>query len=265
MSGFHCLTRTWKTGYRFTPNDRDAEERFYRHLRTAGIFGTEEPFAVLVDDCVIAGGMETGKRDKEGRPVRFSFMLDGDTGIFCGLAAHWDEAEIFMRSCFDWEAYRHEEIIFAADEFVNELKTYGTDADIITPSRGHILKWDKSGISELAINEAKTKAKYSRKKIFALYAVIVMIAAGGFMLYTKDRRPETPAVSVNADAELREIYSGLRRALDTMREAYTFMSMISDDAGLAVEYSRSKSDEAEKILDELAVKLKSFDITAGDL
>ncbi len=259
---FHFLTRTWRTGYRFTPPERDSEERFYRQLKTAGIFGTEEPFAVIDGDCLIAGGMETAKRDKEGRTIRFSFMLEGDSAgrIFYGLASHWDEAEQVMRSCFDWESYRREDVVFAADEFLKALNEYGTDAEVSAPSKGRVLKWDKSGISAIT---PSTETKSSWPKILAVCAVMVMIIAGGLLLYPKDRKPETHAVP--SKTELQEIYSGLRQALDAMREAYTYMSMIDDDAGLAVEYSRSKSDEAGKILDEVAVKLKSFDIEAGNL
>lgn len=254
---FCFLTRTWKTGYRFMPPDRESEERFYRELKAAGIFGTEEPFALLCDGCVIAGGMETGKRDKEGRTIRFSFMLEGDANIFWGLAEHWDEAEKFMRSCIDWEAYRKEEIIFADDKFVNMLKSYGTDAKIAAQTRGHKLKWDKSGISEL---KADDEAKYSWRKIFAAVVMLAVIAIGAALFMTGEKQ-KTPG----RDTELQEIYSGLRQALDTMKEAYTYMSMIDDDAGLALEYSRSKAEEAKKILDGLAMKLKSFDIGAGNL
>lgn len=226
MTGFYVLTRTWKTGYRFTPEDHSAEEKFYSLLKTAGIFATEEPFAVLYDGCLIAGGMETGYRDKEGRAIRFSLMLEtGDTGkCFAHLAGDWDNAEEFMRSCINWEEYSREEIVFAAQDFVKWLEDYPESF------RAHAVKWDKSGISEL---EYKSSSLWP--KVCAVVAVIAAVVAVSVFLWLERLEPKVIAheqeeviMSQDIEPDSTELaYREIRRAIEKLNEAKQILDRLA--------------------------------------
>ena len=109
--------------------DYSSEKIFSETLRRSGIGGTEKPFALLMH-CgrkifIMAGGMKIGSKDKEGRPVRFTFLFDiGENDaakIFANLTDNWENSERLLRSCIDVEEYIRNRILFHSDIFIERL------------------------------------------------------------------------------------------------------------------------------------------------
>ncbi len=266
MCDFLFLTRTRENDYRVYKNSGElagdeAEKIFMDNLKISGITGTEEPFNVLNEDdgrfYVLAGGMKTGGKDREGRQVRFSFLCELDEydeamKIFLTLASKWEESVNFMRSCLD---EKFDRINFSYIEFMNWLKN------------------SKPNNTKLNLHSNKTL----KSKLFFLKAVlmaVLLITTGILTFYNFNIRAELDnsheeIVSLSAKInelsttkinELNEIHSGLIGAYDLMGNSYRYIDMMSEDAKLAEEYSRREADRAKILLDEIAGKIKSFKI-----
>lgn len=250
---FLFLTRTRDKDYRLYKDSGElagssAEKIFMDNLRTSGINGTEEPFAVLNDSgYIVAGGMKTGSKDREGRPVRFTFCCELEEQeearkVFLTLATEWEKSVEFMRSCLK---EKDGEVRFSHVEFMNWLKSSG-------PERVKINLHNERSTSAL--------------KIFCCFVLGVLVIAGGLIYYAVNLKNELvnlqnnfilPPAKIN---ELNEIHSDLSYTLEVIENSHRFMSMISEDAGLAVEYSHSEAEKAKILLDEVSKKIAGFKV-----
>lgn len=167
--------------------DTSSEAYFADMLRLSGIRGTEEPFSVLMNAgggkySVIAGGLQTGRKDREGRPVRFTFLMeagkDDAAKIFAHIVNDWDDVETLLRSCLDDDEYRRNRIAFNEEMFTVSLKDYEFE-NIAMPPQSNMLKWEKSSgdILELNITSQKSSAKYGKKLIIAALAAVIAVIA----------------------------------------------------------------------------------------
>ena len=266
---FLFLTRTRDNDYRVYKNsgelaEAESEKIFMDNLKISGITGTEEPFNVLSEDdgkfYVLAGGMKTGGKDREGRQVRFSFLCELDEydeamKIFLTLASKWEESVNFMRSCLD---EKFDRITFSHIEFMNWLKS------------------SKPENTKLNLHSNKTL----KSKLFVLKAVlmaVLLITTGILTFYNYNIRAELDnsheeiaslsakinELSTTKINELKEIHSALSGAFDLMGNSYRYIDMMSEDAKLAEEYSRREADKAKILLNEAGVKISSFNVKEG--
>ena len=207
MAGdFLFLTRTKGSDYTLRMNSGENagstdEAAFREMLRLSGVKGTEYPFAELVnmggdDFCLMAGGLQTGRKDRDGRPVRFTFMMtlgkDDAASSFMHLVDRWDDVEGVMRSCLDDEAYREDRIFFGHEEFSGYLKDYVTDAG--APAENCVMKWEKSSgeIHTDTLTPPEPPGKSRMKSLIA--ALVVMAAAVLLMLLMSGDDEDEPII-----------------------------------------------------------------------
>lgn len=266
---FLFMTRTREKDYRLfcdsgEPAGYEDEQIFSGLLKSSGINGTENPFAVLTERnesfCLVAGGMKTGNKDREGRPVRFSFCIEIPhserqiaLNAFSLLASKWDEATVLMSSCVDSDSYRRGEISFDCVRFTEWLKGSGAgNFRVNVKTSGHSwLSWPK---------------------IIAAFMAGILIASLCGMIYAGRisreldeslRREKESAAKIQA---VSDIFDGLKKTAELMDEAYTYISMIEDspeNADIIAGNLRTKSKEAGVALNELAGKISALGIESG--
>ena len=266
---FLFMTRTREKDYRLfcdsgEPAGYEDEQFFSGLLKSSGVNGTENPFAVLTERneafCLVAGGMKTGNKDREGRPVRFTFCIEFPhnerqiaLNAFSLLASKWDEASALMSSCIDSDSYRRGEISFDCVRFTEWLKG--------------------SGAGNFRVNvKMPSHSSLSWPKIIAVFMAGILIASLCGMLYAgrisreleESLRRESESVA-RVEA-VNEIYYGLKKTAGLMDEVYTYISMIEDspeNADIIAGSLRTKSQEAGVALNEVTGKISALGIQSG--
>ncbi|MBR0151945.1 MAG: hypothetical protein IJP89_11345 [Synergistaceae bacterium] len=268
-SRFLFMTRTRDKDYRLFSDSGEAagydDEQFFSGLlKSSGVNGTENPFAVLTEHdsalYLIAGGMKTGSKDREGRPVRFTFCLEFPSheqqnalNAFSLIASKWDEATALMSSCVDAESFRRGEISFDCVRFTEWLKG--------------------SGAGNFRVNmKMPERLSLSWPKIVAVFMAGILIASLCGMFYAGGIRNELEesrrreAESVAKVESVSEIYYGLKKTAGLMDEAYRYISMIEDspeNADIIAGNLRKSSREARATLDDVAGKISALGIPGG--